>query len=92
MRRVVWALKKNTLADGGSFVGYLRLPEEIPAPGIVLLPEVFNTENHIRSVADEHAKEGYVIKALMFIGVKRQLLNYPIQMKGGLKHILCVLH
>tara|TARA_B100001971_G_C18234478_1_gene566200 strand:+ start:60 stop:740 length:681 start_codon:yes stop_codon:yes gene_type:complete len=37
---------------GGAFAAYLALPESTPAPGIVLLPEVFNTNDHIRSVAD----------------------------------------
>ncbi len=52
-----------TAADGGSFVGYLTLPETTPAPGIVLLPEVFNINDHIRSVADGYAANGFSVLA-----------------------------
>lgn len=50
-------------ADGGTFAGYLCLPAVTPAPGIVVLPEVFNTNEHIRSVADGYAEDGYVVIA-----------------------------
>ena len=49
--------------DGGAFAAYLALPESTPAPGIVLLPEVFNTNDHIRSVADGYAAEGFTVLA-----------------------------
>lgn len=49
--------------DGGSFAAYLALPEQTPAPGIVLLPEVFNTNEHIREVADGYAAEGFTVIA-----------------------------
>nr|MBC8239318.1 dienelactone hydrolase family protein [Alphaproteobacteria bacterium] len=49
--------------DGGAFAAYLALPETTPAPGIVLLPEVFNTNDHIRSVADGYAAEGFTVIA-----------------------------
>ncbi|CAN5808957.1 dienelactone hydrolase family protein [soil metagenome] len=52
-----------TAADGGRFAAYLALPAQTPAPGIVLLPEVFNTNPHIRSVADGYAAAGYVVLA-----------------------------
>ena len=48
---------------GGAFAAYLALPEKMPAPGIVLLPEVFNTNDHIRSVADGYAEEGFTVIA-----------------------------
>ena len=48
---------------GGSFAGYLALPAETPAPGVVVLPEVFNTNEHIRSVSDGYAADGYVALA-----------------------------
>ena len=50
-------------ATGGVFAAYLSLPETTPAPGIVLLPEVFNTNEHIRSVADGYAAEGFCVIA-----------------------------
>lgn len=49
--------------DGGSFAAYLSVPAKVPAPGIVLLPEVFNTNPHIRSVADGYAADGFVVLA-----------------------------
>ena len=52
-----------TASDGGGFAGYLALPKTLPAPGLVVLPEVFNTNDHIRSVADGYADEGFVVIA-----------------------------
>lgn len=52
-----------TAADGGVFAGYLALPKSTPAPGIIMLPEVFNTNAHIRSVADGYAEAGFVVIA-----------------------------
>ena len=52
-----------TASDGGKFAAYLALPARTPAPGLVLLPEVFNTNPHIRSVADGYAAEGFVVLA-----------------------------
>jgi carboxymethylenebutenolidase len=52
-----------TAADGGTFAGYLALPKSLPAPGLVVLPEVFNTNDHIRSVADGYADAGFVVIA-----------------------------
>jgi carboxymethylenebutenolidase len=50
-------------ADGGIFTGYLALPKKTPAPGLIVLPEVFNTNKHIRSVADRYAADGFVVLA-----------------------------
>jgi carboxymethylenebutenolidase len=52
-----------TAADGGTFAGYLALPKTLPAPGLVVLPEVFNTNDHVRLVADGYADEGFVVIA-----------------------------
>lgn len=49
--------------DGGTFAGYLAVAARTPAPGIVLLPEVFNTNPHIRSVADGYAADGFIVLA-----------------------------
>jgi carboxymethylenebutenolidase len=54
---------KVSARDGAAFAAYLALPETTPAPGIVLLPEVFNTNDHIRSVADGYAAEGFTVIA-----------------------------
>ena len=52
-----------TARDGKSFAGYLALPGRTPAAGIVLLPEVFNTNEHIRSVCDGYASDGFIVLA-----------------------------
>ena len=52
-----------TAADGGTFTAYFALPATTPAPGIVLLPEVFNTNDHIRAVVDGYAEDGFVVIA-----------------------------
>lgn len=49
--------------DGKSFAAYLARPSQTPAPGIVLLPEVFNTNPHIRSVCDGYAADGFTVIA-----------------------------
>ena len=52
-----------TASDGGQFAAYLALPARLPAPALVVLPEVFNTNPHIRSVADGYAADGFVALA-----------------------------
>ncbi len=52
-----------TASDGGRFAAYLALPARLPAPGLVVLPEVFNTNPHIRAVADGYAAEGFIALA-----------------------------
>ena len=49
-----------TAADGGRFAAYLALPARLPAPALVVLPEVFNSNPHIRSVADGYAADGFI--------------------------------
>lgn len=49
-----------TASDGGRFAAYLALPERLPAPGLIVLPEVFNTNPHIRTVADGYAAAGFI--------------------------------
>jgi carboxymethylenebutenolidase len=50
-------------ADGGTFAGYLALPVRTPAPAVIVLPEIFNTNTHIRLVADGYAADGFVALA-----------------------------
>jgi carboxymethylenebutenolidase len=49
--------------DGKSFKGYLSLPPTGSGPGIVLIQEIFGVNSHIRAVADQYAKSGYVVLA-----------------------------
>ena len=50
-------------SDGGSFAAYLALPARLPAPALVVLPEIFNANPHIRSVADGWAADGFIALA-----------------------------
>ena len=52
-----------TAADGATFAVYLALPARTPAPGLIVLPEIFNSNAHIRSVADGYAADGFVALA-----------------------------
>lgn len=45
------------------FQGYLALPESGSGPGLLLIQEIFGVNNHIRNVADNYAKQGYVVLA-----------------------------
>ena len=51
----------------GAFGAYLALPRNTSAgggtPGIVLLQEIFGVNQHIRSVAEQYAADGYVVLA-----------------------------
>lgn len=49
--------------DGGSFRGYLALPEKGSGPGIVVLQEIFGINANIRGICDHYAEEGYVVLA-----------------------------
>jgi len=49
--------------DGGTFKGYLATPESGSGPGLILLPEIFGVNRHIRELADRYAEEGYVVLA-----------------------------
>lgn len=50
-------------ADGGTISSYLALPAQTPAAALVLVPEVFNVNDHIRAVADSYAAEGFLVLA-----------------------------
>jgi carboxymethylenebutenolidase len=50
-------------ADGGTFNGYLAIPEIGSGPGLLLLEETFGINEHIRELADYYAEEGYVVLA-----------------------------
>ena len=52
-----------TVADGGTFAAHLALPARMPAPGLIVLPEIFNSNPHLRSVADGYAADGFVALA-----------------------------
>src|SRR6201985_2540577 len=47
--------------DGGKFSAYLATPEQGSGPGLVLLQEIFGINDHMKSMADRYAEEGYVV-------------------------------
>ena len=64
--------------DDGTFGAYLAVPHTGKGPGIVLLQEIFGVNEHIRSVADAYAADGYVVLApdIFWRGEKRVQLGY----------------
>ncbi len=46
--------------DGRKFSGYMAAPPSGSGPGLLVLQEIFGVNEHIRSVADRWAEEGYV--------------------------------
>jgi carboxymethylenebutenolidase len=47
-------------ADGFEFGAYQAMPDGTPRAGIVVIQEIFGVNDHIRSVTDGFAGEGYV--------------------------------
>lgn len=51
-------------ADGGVFQAYLTQPSAATnAPGLLLIQEIFGVNAHIRAVADDFARQGFVVLA-----------------------------
>ncbi len=46
--------------DGGQFEAYLASPASGAGPGLVILPEIYNSNHWVRAVADGYAEDGYV--------------------------------
>jgi carboxymethylenebutenolidase len=51
--------QERVAVDGGVMPAYLALPDVTPAPGLVLFPEIFGVNAHMRQRADELAGLGY---------------------------------
>jgi carboxymethylenebutenolidase len=49
--------------DGHQLDGYVAHPEGGPIAGLVVVQEIFGVNPHIRSVADDYAKEGFLAVA-----------------------------
>jgi carboxymethylenebutenolidase len=54
---------KLKASDGHELSAYVARPEGEPIGALVLVQEIFGVNWHIRNVADEYAKEGYVVVA-----------------------------
>ncbi len=50
--------------DGGSFDGFLFKPATLPAPGIVMVPEIFGVNVAIHKIAERFAAEGFLVLLL----------------------------
>ncbi len=58
--------------DGHEFQAWLAAPPGLPRGAVVLLPEIFGLNSHIRSVADGLAAQGYtVIAPSLFDRIRR---------------------
>jgi carboxymethylenebutenolidase len=62
----------------GKFGAYLAIPHTRKGPGIVLIQEIFGVNEHIRSVAEQYAADGYLVIApdLFWRSGKRIELGY----------------
>ncbi len=52
-----------TAADGTAFSAYRAEPQGPPKGGVVVVQEIFGVNDHIRSVADGYAADGYLTVA-----------------------------
>jgi carboxymethylenebutenolidase len=50
-------------ADGHELEAYIARPDGEPIAGLVVVQEIFGVNAHIRSVADEYAKDGFLAVA-----------------------------
>lgn len=51
---------KLKASDGHEFGAYLAQPSGKPKGGVVVIQEIFGINDHIRSVADDYAAQGYL--------------------------------
>src|SRR5438105_7766877 len=65
-RRMTTAIKTNWISiagTGGTYDAYLALPPAGSGPGIVLFQEIFGVNEHIRTLAEQYALDGFVVLA-----------------------------
>lgn len=55
--------ERVTATDGGAFDAYCAVPRLTPAPGILLLQEIFGINDNIRGLAGKLADHGFVVLA-----------------------------
>lgn len=76
--------------DGGDFGAYVALPEVTPAPGIVMLHEIFGVTDWVTETADLFAGHGYCVAAPeMFWRLEPDFKadhNDPEQREQGLRY------
>ena len=52
--------KLSIATTTGSYSAYLAIPRVQKGPGLLVLPEIYNSNHHIRSVADQFADAGFL--------------------------------
>jgi carboxymethylenebutenolidase len=63
---------KLQASDGHELDAYVALPDGKPRGGLVVVQEIFGVNQHIQSVADRFAREGfYVVAPALFDRVER---------------------
>jgi len=76
--------------DGDTFGAYAVMPKSGPAPGVVLLHEIFGVTGWIKSTADLFAAQGYCVAAPeMFWRLERNFnadFNVPEQRQRGFEY------
>ncbi|MEM1170968.1 MAG: dienelactone hydrolase family protein [Cyanobacteria bacterium P01_H01_bin.35] len=45
---------------GETFTAYLKIPASTPAPGLIIIQEIFGVNEVMRNIADRYAEAGYV--------------------------------
>jgi carboxymethylenebutenolidase len=66
------ATVRLTASDGHQLDAYIARPAGEPIPGLVVIQEIFGVNQHIRSVADSYARDGFFcIAPALFDRVER---------------------
>jgi carboxymethylenebutenolidase len=67
--------------DGRTFEAYLAVPQRAPAPGLLVLPEMFNSNTTMRALTDAYADDGFVALApdMYWRAGPRQYFEYSRQ-------------
>lgn len=82
--------------DGGAFDAYLSIPDRTPAPGIIMLHEIFGVTGWIRDTADMFAECGFCIAAPdMFWRLEPNFVadfRDPAQREQGIRHKQAIDH
>lgn len=85
-----------TASDGGTFDAYLALPAASPAPGIIMLHEIFGVTGWIRDTADLFAEHGFCVAAPdMFWRLEPNFVadfRDPEQREQGVRHKQAIDH
>ena len=58
-------MKEHITVEGqdGTFTAYIARPEELPAPAVIVLQELFGVNADIREKSDELAEQGFIAVA-----------------------------